>query len=124
MSMAPVLVVFRETQRLQPYAGALAFAEIAASALPVDQVSSIAGFSGLVLLGGTDLDPQLYGEPPHPEAQQPDRERDRCELAVLSEAISLDLPVRPSSRAARPLNVFPAGGPVKHRPAPPRPSAP
>src|SRR5437762_1161836 len=49
--------------------------------------------SGLVLTGGVDLDPALYGEAQHPKAQEPDRERDEFELEHLRRALELDMPV-------------------------------
>jgi putative glutamine amidotransferase len=47
---------------------------------------------GLILTGGSDVDPTCYGQTPHPRTvARP--ERDRAELVLLRGAIELDLPV-------------------------------
>src|SRR4051794_6509915 len=48
---------------------------------------------GLILSGGSDLDPELYGQEPHAETGDVVRERDRAELALLEAALERDLPV-------------------------------
>ena len=65
-----------ETRR-HPYRKALAAANIQ----PVENVATLAGLDGLVLAGGSDVDPALYGAPPHPETGEPDRDRDSLETA-------------------------------------------
>ena len=43
---------------------------------------SLDGVSGLMLMGGTDVNPARYGEQPHPETEEPDDERDRREAGA------------------------------------------
>src|SRR5881275_379792 len=45
---------------------------------------------GLIFSGGSDLDPELYGQEPHPETKGVVPERDRAELALLQAALARD----------------------------------
>jgi len=110
----PALLIYRDAKRVGPYCGALKAAEVPAEAVPVDQTVSMRDFGGLVLAGGTDLDPALYGEQLHPEADEPDRERDAREMALLGEAMALHLPVLAICRGAQILNVFHGGSLIQH----------
>lgn len=47
---------------------------------------------GLVVTGGSDVDPSLYGEPPHPTTHVKP-ERDKAEMLLLRAAVARDLPV-------------------------------
>ncbi|QRY42183.1 gamma-glutamyl-gamma-aminobutyrate hydrolase family protein [Microbacterium hominis] len=51
------------------------------------------GLDGLVLTGGLDVDPALYGAEPHPETDEPRRDRDAWELALLTGARRRGIPV-------------------------------
>ena len=64
---------------------------------------------GLVLAGGADLDPALYGETPHPQTQGLRRDRDSGETAVLTGALERDLPVLGICRGMQ-LMVVAGGG--------------
>src|SRR6476619_6255466 len=48
---------------------------------------------GLILSGGADLDPALYGEEAHPQTDRPFPLRDTAELALMRAALDRDLPV-------------------------------
>src|ERR687890_912185 len=48
---------------------------------------------GLMLAGGSDIDPASYGARPHPDTQDTWPERDRFELALAHRAIQRDMPV-------------------------------
>ncbi len=67
---------------------------------------------GLLLTGGTDLDPARYGAPPHPALLAPEPERDRLELGILDLAADEDLPVLGICRGVQVLNVW-AGGSLR-----------
>lgn len=60
---------------------------------------------GLVLTGGEDVDPALYGEEPIPQLGIVNRPRDRTELAVLKLALERELPVLAICRGCQLLNV-------------------
>src|SRR5262249_23860849 len=63
---------------------------------------------GLLLTGGLDVDPALYGEAPHPTTE-PAPERDRFEVPLSKAAVERDVPVLAICRGVQVLNVA-AGG--------------
>ena len=66
---------------------------------------SLGDCAGLVLTGGIDVDPSLYGEARQPEVDEINRPRDEFELALLREALDADLPVLAICRGHQLLNV-------------------
>ncbi len=71
---------------------------------------------GLILTGGVDMDPALYGAEPHPKAQRPDRVRDDFELALLDAASARDMPVLGICRGIQVVNVWRGGSLHQHLP--------
>src|SRR5476651_1070292 len=71
---------------------------------------------GLVFSGGSDLDPELYGDEAHPETTGVVRERDDFELALMKAALDRDLPVLAICRGSQVLNVALGGGIEQHVP--------
>jgi putative glutamine amidotransferase len=71
---------------------------------------------GLILSGGSDLDPELYGQEPHAETTGVVPERDRAELTLLQAALSRDMPVLAICRGSQVLNVAAGGDLVQHLP--------
>jgi gamma-glutamyl-gamma-aminobutyrate hydrolase PuuD len=71
---------------------------------------------GLIFSGGSDLDPALYGQEPHPETVGLVPERDRAELALLEGALARDMPVLAICRGSQVLNVALGGDLVQHLP--------
>jgi putative glutamine amidotransferase len=71
---------------------------------------------GLIFSGGNDLDPETYGQEPHPETNGVAPERDRAELALLEAALARDLPVLAICRGSQVLNVGRGGDLVQHLP--------
>lgn len=71
---------------------------------------------GLVFSGGSDLDPQSYGQEVHPETKGVVAERDRAELALLQAALARDMPVLAVCRGSQVLNVALGGDLVQHLP--------
>lgn len=49
-------------------------------------------FDGLVLMGGSDVDPDLYGQTAHPTTYGVNRENDEIEMALARAAVELELP--------------------------------
>jgi putative glutamine amidotransferase len=79
--------------------------------------SSVASrIDGLVLSGGADLDPDLFGALPHPEAQHPDRRRDRFELDLLDAVVYRGVPVLAICRGIQVVNVWRGGTLHQHLP--------
>ncbi len=71
---------------------------------------------GLLLSGGSDIDPAAYGAEPHPETTGVREERDRAELALLQAALARDMPVLAVCRGSQVLNVALGGDLVQHLP--------
>ncbi len=70
-----------------------------------DDLSPLDGAVGLLLPGGGDVDPLIYGAPRHPRSRGVSRERDRLEMNLLREALKLDMPVLAICRGFQLLNV-------------------
>jgi putative glutamine amidotransferase len=71
---------------------------------------------GLMLAGGSDIDPAAYGAEPHPETKGSWPERDRFELALSHAALERDMPVLGICRGMELLNVACGGTLIQHLP--------
>ncbi|HZE05176.1 MAG TPA: gamma-glutamyl-gamma-aminobutyrate hydrolase family protein [Solirubrobacteraceae bacterium] len=71
---------------------------------------------GLVLSGGSDIDPATYGAEPHPATKGVDPERDAFEIALVRRAVELDMPVLGVCRGMQVLNVAFGGTLHQHLP--------
>ena len=79
-------------------------------------IEDAAGLDGLLLPGGGDLDPALYGAPPHPQTGRLNSRRDAAEVALAGAAIETGLPVLGICRGLQILNVFLGGTLHQHVP--------
>jgi putative glutamine amidotransferase len=79
-----------------------------------DASLGLQGCDGLLLTGGVDVDPALYHESPHALTQAPVPGRDAMELALLRQALALDLPVLAICRGMQLLNVGLGGSLLQH----------
>jgi putative glutamine amidotransferase len=66
-------------------------------------------FDGVLFTGGNDLDPALYGEAWHPEAQKIDPDRQNFELALLAEVERRRLPTLAICLGCQLFNVYRGG---------------
>jgi putative glutamine amidotransferase len=71
---------------------------------------------GLILSGGGDVDPTLYGEEPHERTRPAQPHRDRFDMALLRAAIDAGLPFLAIDRGMQALNVIREGSLVQHLP--------
>jgi gamma-glutamyl-gamma-aminobutyrate hydrolase PuuD len=71
---------------------------------------------GLLFSGGSDLDPELYDQEPHPTTSGVVAERDRAELALLEAALARDMPILAVCRGSQVLNIARGGDLVQHLP--------
>lgn len=94
---------------------------------PAYAMRALDGVDGLVLSGGEDIDPALYGAEPSPHLYPPSRERDLAELALFAVARQRELPILGICRGIQLVNVGLGGtlcqdlpserpGPVPHDP--------
>ena len=100
-----VAVTFNDPQKLPPYLEALRRVGIHPVSLPPDTAASLEGLHGLLLTGGGDVDPGLYGQSRPTATQRVDPARDTLELRLLDEALRADLPVLAICRGLQMLNV-------------------
>jgi putative glutamine amidotransferase len=70
--------------------------------------------AGLVVAGGNDIGPDLYGHEPHPRTAPKHHRRDAAELGLLRGALRRDLPVLAICRGIQLLNVARGGTLVQH----------
>jgi putative glutamine amidotransferase len=99
------------------YADRLADAGALPLHIPVraDPDDVVARLDALVLTGGSDVDPDLYGATPLPGALH-DRGRDLREMALLAAALERGIPVLAICRGLQLLNVHFGGTLVQHLP--------
>lgn len=86
------------------------------SPTPGAAAALITRIDALVLTGGADLDPTLFGAERHPEAQKSDPVRDRFEFELLEAATDRGLPVLAICRGIQALNVWRGGTLHQHLP--------
>jgi putative glutamine amidotransferase len=70
----------------------------------------------VVFAGGADLDPGLYGEPPHAETTGVRPQRDAAEVPLMRSALRRDLPLLGICRGMQLLSVLRGGSLVQHLP--------
>ena len=87
---------------------------------PFGSDESIAGLldrvDGVVLAGGPDIHPSLYGREPHPELGPTEASLDGSEIALVRMALDRELPLLCICRGLQALNVARGGTLVQHLP--------
>ena len=94
--------------------GAIALMLSPDDALSDDPGQLLDMIDGLILAGGSDVDPATYGAEPHPETKGTNDERDRFEAALARAALERDMPVLGICRGMQMLNVACGGTLVQH----------
>ncbi len=107
-------LTYSDEEKIRPYVGALEAAGLEVRPIAAGSSVDLEGLDGLVLSGGIDLNPHLYGEEPHPEADEPNDARDELELALLHDALKRDLPVLAICRGMQLMNVALGGSLEQH----------
>jgi putative glutamine amidotransferase len=92
-------------------------AEVRLLEAPMSAAEALAGLDGLLLTGGEDVSPALYGEPPHEKLGDVDAARDAFEIALVTEARSRDLPIFAICRGIQVMNVAFGGSLVQDIPS-------
>lgn len=107
-------LTFRYPRKAEPYAEALRQAGIEPVLISPEEPRLLAGLQGLLLSGGTDLNPARYGGTPHPGNETPDDALDELETGLLAEALAAGLPVLAICRGMQLFNVAHGGTLIQH----------
>jgi putative glutamine amidotransferase len=107
--MKRIITVEGDTGDTTPYVEALRQAGIECTF-----GTSLHGVAGLMLMGGTDVNPARYGEQRRLKTEDSDDPRDQCELALIAEALDRDLPILAICRGMQILNVQHEGTLAQH----------
>jgi putative glutamine amidotransferase len=118
MSLAPFVLVTATTELVrgrarvrvnEAYTNALAAVGLVPAVLPPVAaelaVAALTGAAGLVLTGGEDVDPALFGQEAHAATGAAHAARDSCEIALAREAFVQRIPTLAICRGAQVLNV-------------------
>ncbi len=109
-----VLIPYRYPEKLKAYEEAARAGGLEPVSAFVLKPPSLEGMAGLLLMGGTDVNPKLYGASPAPEVDEPDDERDAVEWRLIDEALERDLPILAICRGLQMLNVHHGGSLRQH----------
>ena len=102
-------VTFLREDKLCVYLEAVRAAGLDPVPISPAQRRGLEDLGGLVLTGGGDVDPFLYGAEPHLRTKYVSRERDELEQALVEEAERKDLPILGICRGLQILNVTRGG---------------
>jgi putative glutamine amidotransferase len=83
---------------------------------PKQAAAALDGLDGLLLSGGGDIDPALYGATPIEEIYGVDRRRDAYELSLVKAALKRNIPILGVCRGHQMLNVALGGKLIQHLP--------
>lgn len=81
---------------------------------PADAAALVRDLDGVVLVGGTDVEPSRYGAVRSPRTMAPDPERDEAEIAICRAAVAANRPLLAICRGMQVLNVALGGTLVQH----------
>lgn len=109
MSTIRAAVTFRKEDKLGPYLVALERAGIE----PVLNPDSLDSLDGLLLTGGSDINPARYGQQ-NSGSDEVDDVRDEREIRLVGDALRDDFPVLGICRGLQLLNVACAGSLIQH----------
>jgi putative glutamine amidotransferase len=109
-----VLIPFRHPNKVKAYEAAARAGGMDPIAVFVGDPMPFANASGLLLMGGADVNPKRYGAAMQPETDPPDDERDQVELDLIHAALERDLPILAICRGLQILNVYHGGTLTQH----------
>ena len=107
-------VTYRDARRVVPYEKALREVGIEPVLVRPGDSEPVEGLDGLLLTGGTDVNPRLFRQEPHEANDKPDDERDAMEQRLLESALDRDLPVLAICRGMQLFNVVQGGTLKQH----------
>lgn len=110
-------IAFPNRPKPGPYEQALREVGIEPLAVWPGSASDWASADGLVLTGGTDVNPARYGQAAEKETQAPHNERDEFEMELLRHALlDASIPVLAICRGMQLFNIFHGGTLIQHLP--------
>ena len=114
-------VAITPCKKPRDYDAAVRRAGATPKALSLDEAtaSALDGVDGLLLTGGDDVDPALYGEARHPTCDVSEPGRDAFEIDLVRRALAADLPVLAICRGLQVLNVALGGTLIQDIPSEP-----
>jgi putative glutamine amidotransferase len=112
--MKRALLVYRELDAAEPYQAALRKVGLEPVLAFAGDPASIHGCDGILLMGGTDVNPARYAAARHDETEESDDERDHLELVLISQALEMDLPLLGICRGLQIFNVAHGGTLTQH----------
>ena len=120
------IVAITPCKKPRDYEAAIRRAGATPRPLGVDEptASALEGVDGLLLTGGDDVDPALYGEPAHASYDVSEPGRDAFEIDLVRRALAADLPVLAICRGLQVLNVALGGTLIQDIPSEPAPLLP
>ncbi|MCL4401215.1 MAG: type 1 glutamine amidotransferase [Acidobacteria bacterium] len=104
-----VAVSFLREDKLGTYLDAMRAAGLDAVPISPARRRGLEGLGGLVLTGGGDVDPSLYGAEPYALTKHVFRERDDLDRELIAESERKDLPILGICRGLQILNVTRGG---------------
>ncbi len=107
-------ITYRNAGKVVPYERALLAVGIESVLIHPDAPISLDGLDGLLLSGGSDLNPKLYGHARHEANDEPDDARDALEQRLLASAMERDLPLLAICRGMQLFNVAHGGTLEQH----------
>jgi putative glutamine amidotransferase len=115
------IIAITPCKKPRDYDAAVRRAGATPRALSLDEPTATAldGVDGLLLTGGDDVDPAIYGEAPHPTYDLSEPGRDAFEIDLVRRALDADLPVLAICRGLQVLNVALGGTLIQDIPSEP-----
>ena len=89
---------------------------VPAAVAPEIRAELMRGGQGLLLMGGADVEPSLYGATRHAATEPGPRARDDFEIELARDAVSRDMPILAICRGVQVLNVALGGTLIQHVP--------
>src|SRR5580704_11380472 len=102
-------VTYSNPDKAEPYRRALEAVGLEPVLIDPDHPQPIDNLDGLLLTGGTDVNPELYHQEPHSATEAPDDARDALERSLLESALTRDIPVLAICRGMQLFNVAQGG---------------
>lgn len=102
-------ITFRHDRKVVPYESAMTIVGLDSVRIDSAAPRTIKGLDGLLVTGGSDIEPARYGQLADPTTGQPDPERDEIEIYLAAEALQAGLPVLGICRGLQILNVIHGG---------------